>query len=158
MLFRIFTPLLGLVIATAACSNKAGDERAPATVTAEPELAAAVPTAPPASATTPPIAEVTARALLAERFRAAGFTIKYDVRLRSASYDVTVDGFDPVAGVGYEYIDVAERDTDLVSAERSALAADDEVRILVIDAVAAPRLEAATASFLAGLAPDATGE
>lgn len=127
---------------------------------------------PPASATTTPqatadhdqapaitpadaapvavLSEAAARAILARRFRAAGFRVRYDVPIaRPGAFDVTVDGYDPVRQVGFEYVDTAERDTDLHAAERAALERDPAHRILVVDATDAAGLEARITRFLA---------
>lgn len=97
-----------------------------------------------------PLSEAAARALLAERFRAAGLRIRYDVPLaRPGSFALTVDGYDPERHIGFEYVAVAERGTDLDDAERVALARDRDHGILVVDATDAAGLDAASTSFLA---------
>lgn len=102
------------------------------------------------------LSEAAARALLSERFRAAGFRVRYDVPVaRDGAFALTVDGYDPAHRVGFEYVATAERDTDLDAAERAALAREREQRILVIDAADAASLEAEAARFLgAARGPD----
>lgn len=105
-----------------------------------------------APAPAPPATENVARALLAERFREAGYRILYDVTVREPGrFEFTVDGYDPVSQVGYEYIAESERETDLLAAERRALGADRNYRILVLDAVPADALIEPVSRFLAGL-------
>ncbi len=117
----------------------------PAPVTAPEEVA---PAAPDAGL---PLAEAAARALLEERFRGHGYRIHYDVTLSGPGYRVTVDGYDPAAAVGYEYVASIERGTDLTADERVALAADPERKILVVDPSDAAALDARINEFLAGV-------
>ncbi|MEM9487643.1 MAG: hypothetical protein AAGC55_00795 [Myxococcota bacterium] len=102
----------------------------------------------------PPLSEAAARAVLARRFRAAGFRIRADVRLRSdgpPSVDLTVDGYDPAARVGFEYIDASERGRDLSAAERNALTGDPDRRILVIDSASRAHVMNAADTFLGAI-------
>lgn len=93
--------------------------------------------------------EAVARAVLAERFRAAGFRVRHDVAVaRPGSFEVTVDGYDPGARVGFEYVAAIERDTDLDAPERAALEQDAEHRILIIDAAPVSVIEDQAARFL----------
>lgn len=95
------------------------------------------------------LSEEAARALLAQRFRAAGFRVRYDVAIaRAGAFALTVDGYDPVHRVGFEYVATAERDTDLNAAERTALAHERSERILIVDAAGAAGLDAAVTRFL----------
>lgn len=95
------------------------------------------------------LSEEAARTLLAERFRAAGFRVRYDVAIaRTGAFALTVDGYDPVHRVGFEYVATAERDTDLDAAERAALARERSERILIVDAAGADGLDAAVTRFL----------
>lgn len=128
-------------IALAACSGGAGATRAlpPPEDAAPPAIDAA-----PSIDATPPISEAAARALLADRFRAAGFRIRFDVRV-DVGDGVTLDGFDPEREVGYEYVAVEERGTDLSDAERAQLAS---WRVLVIDAADEATVAAAADTFL----------
>jgi hypothetical protein len=93
------------------------------------------------------LTEATARALLAERFRAAGLRVRYDVQVvRDGAFALTVDGYDPARRVGFEYVAEGEAGADLDPGERTALARDREQRILIIDAAgAAPASGAAAA-------------
>ena len=96
------------------------------------------------------LSEAAARSILARRFRAAGLRVRYDVLLtRPGAFDITVDGYDPARKVGFEYVDAAERDTDLHAAERDALARDPEHRVLVVDAIDAAGLDVQITRFLA---------
>jgi len=97
----------------------------------------------------PPLSETEARAMLSERFRRAGLRVRQDVRVRGESYDVTLDGYDPDRDIGFEYIAVSERGTDLDDAERAALASK---RILILDASSEQTVSAAADAFLASLA------
>lgn len=86
------------------------------------------------------LSEVAARELLTRRFRGMGYRIRNDVRIRQAgppALDFTVDGYDPEAHVGYEYIDPDEVGSDLVASEREAIDRDRALHILIVDA--APR-------------------
>lgn len=95
------------------------------------------------------LSEAAARALLAQRFRAAGFRVRYDVPVaREGAFALTVDGYDPVRRVGFEYVATAERDTDLDASERAALAHERSPRILIVDAADAASLDAAASRFL----------
>jgi hypothetical protein len=102
------------------------------------------------------LSEAAARALLSERFRAAGFRVRYDVPVaRDGAFALTVDGYDPAHRVGFEYVATAERDTDLDAAERAALARERQQRILIVDAADSAGLEAEAARFLdAASAPE----
>jgi hypothetical protein len=102
-----------------------------------------------------PLDEASARVALAARFRAAGLRIREDVRLAGTGYELTVDGFDPERGVGYEYDAAGERGSDLGDGEADALARDPALRILVLAACAPPELEAQAARFLAALSSPA---
>jgi hypothetical protein len=104
----------------------------------------------------PALTEAAARALLAERFRAAGFRVRYDVPVaRDGAFALTVDGYDPARRVGFEYVAEAEAGADLDPDERAALARDHEQRILIIDA--AGTAETAETAETAGAA-DAADE
>jgi len=103
------------------------------------------------------LTEAAARALLAERFRAAGFRVRYDVQVsRDGAFALTVDGYDPARRVGFEYVAEGETDADLGPDERTALARDHEQRILIVDAhgpagVEADRIGALADRFLQAL-------
>lgn len=115
----------------------------------EPAPAAADPAAAPA-----PISEAAARALLASALRDAGLRILHDVRVQGPGYDITLDGWDPARRIGFEYIAPEEIDTDLAPAEREALAAAADLRILVLDAADQSSLESRLSAFVAGLPED----
>ena len=99
------------------------------------------------------ISEVEARTLLFDRFRQAELRILRDYRLATAAGEVTLDGFDPERGIGYEYIAVEERDVDPSAAERVALGAMTGVRVLLVEAGSADRVAAAADAFLGAPAP-----
>lgn len=93
--------------------------------------------------------EFEARAVLAERFRQAGFRIRYDVTLViDGDIEVTVDGYDPASKIGFEYVAADERETDLSAAERSALEGRAEHRILIVDAAPLGRVGERADEFL----------
>lgn len=109
---------------------------------------------PAAGGAGPALTEAAARALLAERFRAAGLRVRYDVQVvRNGAFELTVDGYDPARRVGFEYVARDEAGADLDPAERSALARDREQRILIIDEVGGTSgAEADQAAAIAALA------
>lgn len=99
----------------------------------------------------PPVSEAEARVILGEYFRNAGYRVRYDVHVaREGQFELTVDGYDPEARVGFEYIAPAERNTDVTADERTRLARDTTHRILILDAMARPVLEQRAGAFLAG--------
>jgi hypothetical protein len=100
-----------------------------------------------------PVSEAEARTILAARFRAAGFRVRHDVRVAGNGFELTVDGYDPESRVGFEYIAPDERDTDLVAEERAHLAREPTYRILILDPMSAPAVEAHADAFLAGVRP-----
>ena len=120
----------------------------------------------PPVAAGPPLTEAVARALLAKRFRAAGFRIRDDVRVRSESptaalgdadpsFDLTVDGYDPEAKVGFEYIDPAEVGSDLLAEERAALGRENSgPRILILDPAPQSRILEQADEFLRSVAKE----
>lgn len=106
----------------------------------------------PALARDEPAGEAEARVLLGERFRSRGLRVRYDVRLHEPGlFDVTVDGYDPEARIGFEYIASAERDTDLVAEERARLAAQSTHRILILDEASRQSVLDAADEFLRAL-------
>ncbi len=117
--------------------------------TAEPERAEALPEVE--TPTLPAADEVTARQILANRFRSAGFRILHDVPLATGSVDVTLDGYDPAHKVGFEYVATEERNTDLTRAEKTALAGQAEYKLLLLDATDAAAIGLAAERFLGGL-------
>ena len=109
---------------------------------------------PPADDAGPALTEAAARALLAERFRAAGLRVRYDVEVaRDGAFTLTVDGYDPARRVGFEYVAEDEQDGALDPDERTALARDPEHRILLIDATGDAEVRARTERFLQALEP-----
>jgi hypothetical protein len=145
------------LIALAACASGRDGRHAPAAMEhAEPERArdAGAPAPGTPAPGTPAddashLSEAAGRALLAERFRAAGFRVRYDVPVaREGAFALTVDGYDPARRVGFEYVAAAERDTDLDAAERAALAHERPQRILIVDAADAGGLDAEATRFL----------
>lgn len=157
--------LLSAVLAGAlwACGGSRNDGK-PADQTAAPgevesegesaDVARAAEAPPPIDASTA-MSEAAARAVLSERFRRAGFRIRYDVRVRvDGQFDITFDGFDPDEQVGFEYVDEVERGTDLVDAERAALESSGDYRVFVIDAVDPAVLAASADMFLSTIERD----
>jgi hypothetical protein len=155
---------LVLLSAAAACGGAAG--HAPA----EPPAAPAEPP-PPARADTPlphgeasapagpPLDEVTARVLLSDRFRRAGYRIRHDVRLVVEGHvEVTLDGFDPERRVGFEYVSPEEVGVAFADAEIAALRRAPELRVLVIEPTDEAGLAAQADAFLAALAAAADGD
>jgi len=96
----------------------------------------------------PPMSESSARSALAARFRAAGFRILYDVSVSVPGAELTVDGYDPAKKVGFEYVAREEINTDLTSSERGALAGHSQHRLLIVDAMAAEKLDSLAIAFL----------
>jgi len=97
----------------------------------------------------PALDEAVARALLSRMFRAAGLRIRYDVPRAGKGYSLTVDGFDPVRAIGFEYIAAEERSTDLKPAEVAALAASGDAILVVAATADAASIESRAAAFLA---------
>ncbi len=97
------------------------------------------------------LSEVEARLELGARFRAVGLRMLDDQRVSGPGYELTVDGFDPERGVGFEYVAITERGLDVTAAERDAVAADASRRILIIEATDGASLEAAARQFLEAL-------
>ena len=58
----------------------------------------------------PIINEQTGRALLRERFSAAGLNIQEDFPFCEGGVSFSIDGYDPAARIGYEYITTAAGD------------------------------------------------
>ena len=56
-----------------------------------------------------PLSEIEARTLLAALFREAGYRILHDVVVASEGGSLTLDGFDSIRRVGFEYIDRNEQ-------------------------------------------------
>ena len=96
--------------------------------------------------------------LLKQRFTAAGLTIVEHYALREPGLEVTLDGYDPKARVGYEYIttaagDRAEITPEVVAALESRMRAGD-LFVLLLDEQEEPtpeRMERAADHFLSVL-------
>jgi hypothetical protein len=108
--------------------------------------------APATAGAGPALTEAAARVLLAERFRAAGLRVRYDVQVaRDGAFALTVDGYDPARRVGFEYVAENETGGALDLDQRTALARDPEHRILLIDATGDAEIRAQTERFLQAL-------
>ena len=68
-----------------------------------------------------------------------------DYSFRKTDIEVTLDGYDPERGIGYEYLAASERGIDLSPAERAALA---EQRILLVQGTDLDDLERLSERFL----------
>jgi hypothetical protein len=101
---------------------------------------------------------VEARSLLNRLFRNAGLRIVNDRSFAKGSVQLTLDGYDPERGIGYEYIAKVERGTDLSRVEQAALHKDQQ--ILVLSAAPLDEVEMRALDFLSGLPtanPEPTG-
>jgi hypothetical protein len=104
-------------LAFIACSS------APETPLHAPEVPVPVIDAGPVDAEGASISEVQARLLLNQKFRDAGLRIVNDYPFRQPDIEVTLDGYDPERGIGFEYLAPAERGADLDAREESLLRA-----------------------------------
>jgi hypothetical protein len=155
---------LVLLSAVAACGGAAG--HAPAEPTASPapppptaQTDTPLPHGEAASQAGPPLDEVTARVLLSDRFRRAGYRIRHDVRLVvEENVEVTLDGFDPERRVGFEYVSPEEVGVAVAAAEIAALRRAPDLRVLVIEPTDEAGLAAQADAFLAALAGAADGD
>lgn len=99
--------------------------------------------------------ERNACALLKQRFEAAGFKIEENRPFEEEGIAFEIDGFDPEARVGYEYISAEAADSWDVDADvQAALEArrkKGEVHILFVDEADAAELGERADAFLAGL-------
>ena len=81
--------------------------------------------------------ERTGRALLRERFTAAGLTIQEDFPFREGTIAFSMDGYDPARRIGYEYITTEAGDreelTPALLAELEALMARGQLHVLLVD-------------------------
>ena len=93
--------------------------------------------------------EVAARSLLNRLFRDAGLRIVNDRIFAKGQVEVTLDGYDPERGIGYEYIASEERGTDLSRQEELDL--EDESDILVLSGGTLAEVEERALAFLAAL-------
>lgn len=135
---------VAVLFALVACGGGSGERPVlrPGAPTPQPTLRADASTgldaAGPLPDAGPTLTEAQARALLAERFRAAGLRIRQDVPVGG----VTLDGADPQKHIGYEY--VAEGDVD-------AAPKADGWSILIIEATDVAQLTARVDAFLGEL-------
>lgn len=106
---------------------------------------------PEPAALAPSVSEVEARLLLNGLFRDAGLRVVNDRRFRRADVELTLDGYDPERGIGYEYIAPGERGTDVSASE--VLALQTETQILVVEGGTLDALETAAKAFLARISP-----
>ena len=99
--------------------------------------------------------ERNACALLKQRFEAAGFKIEENRPFEEEGIAFEIDGFDPEARVGYEYISAEAGDSwDVDGDVQAALEArrkKGEVHILFVDEADAAELGARADAFLAAL-------
>jgi hypothetical protein len=99
--------------------------------------------------------ERNACALLKQRFEAAGFKIEENRPFEEEGVAFEIDGFDPEARVGYEYISAEAGDSwDVDGDVQAALEArrkKGEVHILFVDEADAAELGARADAFLAAL-------
>ena len=104
--------------------------------------------------------ERNACALLKQRFEAAGFKIEENRPFEEEGVAFEIDGFDPEARVGYEYISAEAGDSwDVDGDVQAALEArrkKGEVHILFVDEADAAELGERADAFLAGLAKKKT--
>jgi hypothetical protein len=97
-------------------------------------------------------------ALLKAKFEAAGFHITEHVTFDEDGVRFEIDGFDPAARVGYEYVTAEAGDgwdvDDAVKAALETRRKNGELFVLVVDETAAPNAAALTKvtdAFLASL-------
>jgi hypothetical protein len=83
------------------------------------------------------IDEMTGRAILKTAFEAAGLNIQEEFPFASAGISLSIDGYDPVARVGYEYITTADGDREelnpMVVAELDRLNEEGVIHLFLID-------------------------
>jgi len=104
-------------------------------------------------------------ALLKARFEKAGYTIAERHKVAIGGAEIELDGFDPAARIGYEYITTEAGDrTEITPAVLEALEdamARDEFYVLLIDETDAPDerlLTVAADRFLAAAGARLTGK
>ena len=89
--------------------------------------------------------ETEGRAVLKEAFTAAGFEIQEDFPMQGMGLDVTLDGWDPVRRVGYEYLtreaDDRREFTEPEIARLYSKMGRGELHILLIDGEGKPDKE-----------------
>lgn len=150
--------LLRVAILLAACGGERTTAPAPSPPATRPAPSSSAPNSRPlevdrAATTASVLDEASARALIAARFRAAGFRVVEDTLLRDAGIELTLDGFDPARRVGYEYVATDERGADLTDDERAAVPGLPGVRVLIVDSSGAEAVAGAVDRFLAGVGP-----
>lgn len=91
------------------------------------------------------VSEVEARLLLNQMFRDAGLRIVNDYPFRKTDIEVTLDGYDPERGIGFEYLAPSERGADLSQSEGLALANED---VFLVNGGSLEELERAAERFL----------
>lgn len=94
-----------------------------------------------------------ARRLITQLMREAGYRIVYDSPLSVPGARATIDGLDPAAGIGFEYIARTEQNLDLTATEIARLRALPSPRILIIEGGTAEAVEADTRAFIRSIAP-----
>lgn len=107
------------------------------------------------------LSETSARELLSRRFARAGLSIQVDHTFRHGAALITLDGFDPERGVGYQFVSHADADvvTDFDDDAASVLAALSRrgvVHVFVVHDHQAPTADALAEladAFLAAHAP-----
>ncbi len=97
-----------------------------------------------------------ARSLLSRLFRSAGLRIVNDRTYKAGEVDVTLDGYDPALGIGFEYVAPQERGTDLSIEEGRVLA--EQGKILVLGGGSLDELEVAARAFLEAARQDINPE
>lgn len=79
------------------------------------------------------------RAVLRERFTAAGLTIQEDYPFHEGVVAFSMDGYDPVARIGYEYITTAAGDREELTPQvlegLEGLLREGRAQVLLIDEV-----------------------
>ncbi len=87
-------------------------------------------------------------ALLRARFEAAGFRIREGYRYESEGFSFSIDGFDPDANVGYEYVTSEAGDraeiTSEILAHLEKRMRSGEIAVLLIDEYEAPSADLLT--------------
>ena len=92
------------------------------------------------------LSEVSARRILNQRFRNAGYRILNDSLWKEEDIEVTLDGYDPEKEVGFEYIAPSEVGVDITDAETHRLRGHRA--ILVVEPMSKQRLERYIEEFL----------
>lgn len=96
------------------------------------------------------LSEAEGREVLKARFEAAGFAIEEDHLLRAAGADVRLDGYDPRARVGYEFITTQAGDrAEFTPAVVAALEAGNRAGAWALLLVDEAEVDANTLAFAA---------